>query len=137
MLDARKHTGRPTKPAEAGKPVSLGLKVTAGLKSRLDAAARQSGRTQSKEAELRLEQSFHDEDRIDLVRALYYGERLSGLFGLVEYVLHSTCQFTDAFVGGPGSPDAWASDPWAFDQMVKAVNVVLEAVRPDGTATRP
>jgi predicted transcriptional regulator len=38
--------------------VSLGLKVTPEIKQKLDEAARASGRTQSQEAELRLERTF-------------------------------------------------------------------------------
>jgi hypothetical protein len=38
--------------------VSLGLRVTAELKRKLDEAAANSGRSQSQEAELRLERSF-------------------------------------------------------------------------------
>jgi hypothetical protein len=53
-----KRIGRPTKTPEPGKKVSLGLKVTADIKNKLDMAARVSGRTQSQEAELRLERSF-------------------------------------------------------------------------------
>ena len=56
-----KRIGRPTKAPKAGDRVSLGLRVTAEIKSRLDAAAMISGRSQSQEAELRLEQSFRDD----------------------------------------------------------------------------
>lgn len=47
-----------------GERVSLGLKVTADIKSRIDAAAKASGRTQSQEAELRIERSFWLDDAI-------------------------------------------------------------------------
>jgi hypothetical protein len=59
-----KRIGRPTKAPQPGKKVSLGLKVTAEIKNRLDAAARASGRTQSQEAERRLEGSFEHESRL-------------------------------------------------------------------------
>lgn len=51
-------------PAEHGQRRSLGLKVTPDIKNRLDAAAKANGRSQSQEAEARLEQSFRD-DRIE------------------------------------------------------------------------
>lgn len=61
-MDKRpRRIGRPTKQPAPGKRASLGLKVTADIKRRLDAAARANGRTQSQEAEVRLEQSFRDE----------------------------------------------------------------------------
>lgn len=42
-----------------GERVPLGLRVTADLKRKLDAAAEASGRSQSQEAEFRLENSFN------------------------------------------------------------------------------
>lgn len=50
--------GRPVKAAVPGVRNSLGLRVTAELKRKLDKAAALSGRSQSQEAEMRLEQSF-------------------------------------------------------------------------------
>ncbi|MGO7259023.1 hypothetical protein ACCT32_36365, partial [Rhizobium brockwellii] len=61
MTNEEKRIGRPIKEAEPGKRVSLGLKVTAAIKSKLDKAAREVGRTQSQEAEVRLERSFDEE----------------------------------------------------------------------------
>ena len=51
--------GRPMKsPARGEKRISLGLKVTAEVKRRIDSAARATGRTQSQEAERRIEMSY-------------------------------------------------------------------------------
>lgn len=58
MEKKRARMGRPTKPPSPGERVSLGLRVTADIKRKLDEAAEQSGRSQSQEAELRLERSF-------------------------------------------------------------------------------
>jgi len=57
----KKKTGRPTKPGKKGERVPLGLRVTASLKEQLDSAALKSGRSQSQEAEFRLERSFQEE----------------------------------------------------------------------------
>src|SRR5687768_5851911 len=54
--------GRPTKSPKPGDRVSLGLRVTAKMKTRLDAAAAKNGRSQSQEAEFMLEQAFAQED---------------------------------------------------------------------------
>lgn len=64
MNENRKRAGRPLKPAETGKRVSLGLKVTSDIKRRLDAVAQRNGRTQSQEAEARLERTFWDEQMV-------------------------------------------------------------------------
>jgi hypothetical protein len=55
MTAARKHIGRPIKPALPGERPSLGLKVTAATKALIEALARASGRTQSAEAEFLIE----------------------------------------------------------------------------------
>lgn len=58
----KRRRGRPVKePANAGR-VALGLRVTPEVKRKLDGAAERSGRSQSQEAELRLERSFDEED---------------------------------------------------------------------------
>lgn len=54
--------GRPTIAAKPGTRASLGLKVTSDMKARIEMAARQSGRTQSQEAEARLERTFRDDE---------------------------------------------------------------------------
>jgi hypothetical protein len=59
-----KRIGRPLKPVGKTKRVSLGLRVIADIKTRLDKAAVKNGRSQSQEAETRLEQSFRD-DRLE------------------------------------------------------------------------
>lgn len=59
--------GRKALIAEPGKRVSLGLKVTSETKNKLDAAARANGRTQSQEAEYRLQKSF---DRNEVLAAI-------------------------------------------------------------------
>jgi predicted transcriptional regulator len=58
MEKKRPRMGRPTKAPLPGERVSLGLRVTAEIKRKLDEAAEKSGRSQSQEAELRLERSF-------------------------------------------------------------------------------
>ena len=62
MDNPQKRRGRPTKPPVEGTRVMLGLRVTANIKRKLEAAAIESGRSLSQEAEFRLEQSF---ERVD------------------------------------------------------------------------
>jgi len=56
--------GRPAKGCEPGPRVPLSLRVTPEAKRRLDAAATLSGRSQSQEAEIRIEQTFWLEELI-------------------------------------------------------------------------
>ncbi len=67
---AAKRTGRPTKAPSPGDRVSLGLRVTADIKKMLDDEALQNGRSQSQEAEIRLEQSFQGQRMIEDIQAL-------------------------------------------------------------------
>jgi hypothetical protein len=62
MGKSSKRPGRPTKKPKAGERVPLGLRVTADIKRKLDGAAEKAGRSQSQEAELRLERSFDHDD---------------------------------------------------------------------------
>jgi hypothetical protein len=61
-----KRMGRPTKAPVAGERVSLGLRVTAAVKSRLERAAVKSGRSLSQEAEWRLESSLESDRNLIL-----------------------------------------------------------------------
>jgi hypothetical protein len=56
-----KRIGRPMKPVEEGRRYPLGLRVTAQIKRRIDEMARNSGRTQSQEAEDLLEKALQAE----------------------------------------------------------------------------
>lgn len=61
-----------------GERVPLSLRVTPEMKRRLDAAAEQSGRSQSQEAELRLERTFDRQGLLFEILALAYGsERIA------------------------------------------------------------
>ncbi len=76
MAEMKKRIGRPTKPGTAGQRNPLGLRVTAETKRKLETAALKSGRSQSQEAEFRIEQSFLEE-------AAYGGKELIGLLKLM------------------------------------------------------
>ena len=57
--------GRPRqRKSKAGDRIHLGVLVTHAMKKRLKAAAQKTGRSQSQEAELRLEKSFWLDDLI-------------------------------------------------------------------------
>jgi hypothetical protein len=58
MMTKEPRIGRPFKTPEDGERVMLGLRVSADLKRKLDDAATKSGRSQSQETEMRLQQTF-------------------------------------------------------------------------------
>jgi len=126
---------------DPGERVKLGLRVTPELKSQLDVAAKQSGRSQSQEAEFRLEQSF---DRHDLLRSaliLAYGPEVAGLLmmsgvamlnaGLRQYWTKSD------FLEGDEQLAGWINDSAAYDQALRAINLIFEAYRPREKSSKP
>jgi hypothetical protein len=130
--------GRKPRAANQGQRVSLGLKVTPEIKNRLDAAARARGRTQSQEAEARLERSFRAEDEVKGALALAYGRRVGGILLVLARAMNdagwgSGLIKTNSFEGAAD----WLDEPWAYDQMVQAAKTVLEAFRPEGEIHPP
>jgi predicted transcriptional regulator len=71
------------------------LRVTPELKQRLDAAAEASGRSQSQEAEFRLERSFDRTDLLAEVLTLAYGEEAAALLREAGDLVHSRRVRTD------------------------------------------
>jgi len=138
-----KRIGRPTKATVPGERVSLGLKVTSNIKKRLDKAARASGRTQSQEAEFRLERSFDHQDLLQNAMELAYGRPLAGVLLILAKAIKGAGEnaaFGAATVSSSHTldgPPKWLDIPYAYDQAVRAANRILEAVRPLGDAEMP
>jgi hypothetical protein len=133
MVASTRKRGRPRKPATPGERSALGLRVTPQIKEQLDGTARQHGRTQSQEAERRIELTFRAEDQFEQGLELIYGRQLGGLLTLLGHVIREagrSAGFTSSntLEGAEG----WMSNPYAFDQAVEAANAVLEALRPVG-----
>jgi hypothetical protein len=70
--------------------VTLGLRVTADMKNRIDAEAMKHGRSLSQEAELRLERSFETQSLLPQVLELAYGEGLAALMADIGFWLELT-----------------------------------------------
>jgi hypothetical protein len=68
MAKEAKRIGRPMKQPPRGTRVSLGLKVGADVKRRIDSAARASGRTQSQEAEHLIERALQYDRMLEAMR---------------------------------------------------------------------
>lgn len=69
MQKSKKRVGRPTRPPRPGERVTLGLRVTADLKRKLEKDAVKAGRSLSQEAEIRLERSYDREEVAKLLSA--------------------------------------------------------------------
>jgi hypothetical protein len=130
-MEKPKRLGRPIKAAGPGRKVSLGLKVTSDIKGKLDNAAMLSGRTQSQEAEFRLEQSFAIANFTHQALVLAYGPTLTALILIVAKAMSEAGGMVAAKAGvTPTGFTDWSDNPIAFDQAVIAANALFEAARP-------
>ena len=123
--------GRPTKTAKPGTKASLGLKVTASLKSRLEEAAAASGRTQSQEAEYRLERSFDRADLMWEMMELAYGREAGALILLMARAMTDAGRmsgYRHSPTGNEGG--SWVDDRFAYEQAQKAAATILSKFKP-------
>jgi hypothetical protein len=65
MTEPKRGRGRPRTPPETHKRHSVGIRVTAAVKAKIEAAADAAGRSQAQEIEFRLECSYLLAERLD------------------------------------------------------------------------
>ena len=112
--------GRPRKkPVKAGERVGLGLRVTMSMKHALDAAAKNNGRSQSQEAEFRLERSFSEE-------AAYGGAEMRSMAAKFASAFHTAGRAAAAAKGRPDwTASEWIGDPDCYRVAAFAVITAL------------
>jgi len=133
-----KRRGRKPHAAQPGGRVSLGLKVTPEIKNKLDEATKHTGRTQSQETEVRLEESFRNQALLDQVLELAYGRELAGVLMMVGRAMRVTGQVTAlASTSSYDDIDHWLRIPHAVNQAISAAVAILEACRPPGRREFP
>ncbi|MFO1087039.1 MAG: TraY domain-containing protein [Reyranellaceae bacterium] len=130
--------GRPRKTShDDGERIQLSLRVTPELKKRLDSASDFSGRSQSQEAELRLERSFERENLLYEALEIAYGRQLAGLILLAADVMQQVILAHAVIKSVPDTParhissDGQLEVPYVFDDSVRAMTVALQALRPN------
>jgi hypothetical protein len=134
MPQEPRRIGRPAKAPEPGSRVSLGLKVTGDIKGRLDATARANGRTQSQEAEARLERSFHEEELLPQLLELAYGRQTAGLLLLLGECIRDIAPHASFLSGDHLRPTGdWMERPWPYQQVKAGVDTIFQALAPPGT----
>jgi hypothetical protein len=77
--------------------------------------------------------SFHNEEIVAKTLALAYGDQLTGIILTLATAIKDLGPHAGFYATGDLSP--WLDNPFAFDQMVIAVNRILEAMRPEGDQT--
>src|SRR5262249_49795121 len=126
---------------EPGERVQLSFRITPELKRRLDETADASGRSQSQEAEFRLERSFARADL--LVNALYlrYSREAAGIILAVSEVMNivsATSMGLGRRIEARTSDNAfdfaeqrWAAFPASLEAALVAGIAVLAMLRPE------
>jgi hypothetical protein len=134
--------GRPPKrQPKPGERVPLGLRVTPELKRALDQAAASSGRSQSQEAEVRLERTFASEHSLLEMLDLAYGCENVALVmtfaELIRSVGSSAALLAMARSKNEHPQASWIEDPFLFNEVVASINEIIESLRPQGEAVAP
>ncbi|MCC2654530.1 MAG: hypothetical protein K0Q60_4696 [Microvirga sp.] len=131
-----KRRGRPPLPDHERKGgANLTFRARSGLRERLVEEAEKSGRSISEEIEFRLNDSF---DRNRRIEDEFGGQEIFGIMKTIAWAMRETGRAA-GFITTRTSEGAnhWLTNPYAFDQAVKAVQKVLEAVRPEGEIVPP
>jgi hypothetical protein len=119
-----------------GERVMLGLRVTPELKERLDDATRRSGRSQSQEAEFRLELSFEREDLLADALKLAVSGPTAGLVLALATAMNGAGYQASVEAGKP-LREHWMNDPYSYEKAAQAAASIIEALRPEGDRTPP
>ena len=132
MSDEKRGPGRPGRPRSPGERVPTSVRLSTDIKAKLLKAALDSGRSQSQEAELRIEQSFMTKDYLLDAMDLAYGREFTALL----LALATAMQLTGTraiFASGETVEgfEKWMVDPYAFSQAAEAASTILEAFRPE------
>lgn len=129
---------KPGRPPVFGERHALGLRVTKETKAQLDAAAKASGRSLSQEAELRLEHTFKAGNAVFDALDLAYGRHWTGILLAISNLVQVTgsrAVFLSQWKVDSG--EDWETDPYAYDQVVRGITLVLESFRPKGAIEAP
>ena len=122
----RNFGGRPGREPQAGERVHLGIRVTPEMKRRLEEASAGNGRSQSQEAEFRLERSFDRTGLLPEVLTLAFDKETAGIVLMLANVMH----VIGMIAGDAEKVASWSSGPDTFDHVAKGVVRILDACRP-------
>jgi hypothetical protein len=112
------------------------MRITPQVRERLVTEAERHGRSLTQEAEYRLEQSFGDDDVVAKVLSRACGPELTGLLLLLAVTLRDAGAMAGFNQAGPRGYHDWFNLPLAYDQVASAINVAVEAIRPNGGLDR-
>jgi hypothetical protein len=105
------------------------------LFNKLDQEAKAQGRPLSHVAEIWMEYAARERPKLDDTLALICGPQLARALMLIALVISVVGPAAAAL--GTEEPTAeaiaaWPDDPFVFDQVIRAVNLIFEGFRPEG-----
>ena len=124
---------------EESATIQFKVRMKEALRARLEEEAGRRGISIAQEIVDRLTRSFDMSERLEDV----FGSReVYALMRAVGSAMDMTGKAGAHGVAGkldwdPKNPGAWLSDPYAYDQAVKAAAKILEAMRPEGDPSPP
>jgi hypothetical protein len=118
----KKKRGPRFKPAKDGERISLGFRVTADLKRKLDAAATSSGRSQAQETELRLENSFAPNP--------FGSDELKNIAMMTAIAFENAARVSATAKGIAHDPKQWMADKECYLAGMRGVVVALAGAIP-------
>ncbi len=102
-------------------------RITADLRDALGSAAIESKHSLSQEVEQRLRRSFLNDREI---MSVFGNRRNYAVLRMISSLME--------MIRNPAAPDIdWLDDPYSFDQLLKAISMVLEELRPPGDRVPP
>ncbi len=116
----------------AGKRYPLNMRTTFEMRQRLEAAAKDSGRSLAQEAEFRIDRTFQTQGLLAEALTLAFGSRLAGLVLVIGDAAKATASTAGFINTGGVDADAWLGSPLVYDEVAKAVSTIVEAFRPPG-----
>lgn len=119
-----------TEPQGDAKRYPLNMRTTRETRERLESAAKANARSLAQEVEYRLQRSFDDTDIVTRHDEMQHGRDVVGFLMLAEEVMTSAGRLAAMEQGK--RERSWLSDPYAYDQAVKAFMDVAEHLRPPG-----
>lgn len=109
--------------------VDLKVRMKESLRVQIEYAARAKGVSLNAEAAARLEQSF-DHRPLHAAVELAFGRELGGMLLLIGQAMAMSRDLPKLF-------EVHGAEPWSYDQMVRAAEVMLEAFRPTEAISPP
>ena len=134
-MEKKRKRGRPPKPVSALRRNNVTIRFRDQTKQMLQESAAKNGRSLSEEIEARIERSSADDDYFRRMREELGGAEAYALLMIIGRVMHRVGP--TAAMMDKKDPRTWSSNPFAYDQVVKGVMTVLDAMRPPGEVKTP